>query len=275
MTIEQFELEGARSESAWHPFEEIDSPLPAPLGSVALSADGKRLAFRFGKPESGAPVAVWNAETERAAPIHTDDAGDLRAAAVFVAAARRTYLRVHPESGAIYQMTLPAEWDRGRDHPQRLAAFPRRDHLAAVDDIRLLSVRRLAGEGLDFLASRPPALGAERTKADVFFDEIALQLHYLREEFDQARRRLDRLSSDQPMMPDRRVMLAILRAQCLEATAGPSFARFSLDPILESGLLQKLRSHDHDGGPHPFVNRIEELRGAATLPEKPADEESH
>jgi len=273
MLVERYDLSGAHSESSFHPFEEIDSPLPPPLGAVSLSKDGKRLAFRFGKPDAGAPVAVWDIDAERATTIHTDDAGDLRAAAVFVASARRSYLRVHPENGTAYQMTLPGSWDRGREHPQRLAAFPRRGRLALTDDVRLLSVRRLAADGLAFIAGRRNSWATNRTKADASFDELALQLYYFREEFERARRCVDRLTLDQPMPDERRVMLAILRAQCLEATAGPGLARFSLEPIIEAGLLKKLRAGESDGAPHPFVKRIEELYGSPALGERSGDDE--
>jgi hypothetical protein len=273
MMIDRFELSGSQSDGPWHPFEEADSSLPAPLGSVALSNDGKRLAFHFGRPELGAPVAVWNVEGDRTTMIHTDDAGDLRTAAVFAAAARRTYLRVQPDNAVAYQMTQPGAWDTGREHPNRLIIFPRRDHLFAMDDVRLLAVRRLAAEGLSFLAGRRQPQWSTPTKASTAFDEIALQLHYFREEFLPALRCVDRLTSDEPTPPDRRVMLAILRAQCLEATGSPSLARLSLEPILESKALQTLRSPDPESGPHPFIKRIEELR-RGTLPDKPTNDET-
>jgi hypothetical protein len=110
-----------------------------------------------------------------------------------------------------------------------------------MDDVRLLSVRRLAAEGLSFLDGRRQPQASAPAKANAAFDEIALQLHYFREEFAPALRCVDRLTTDDPTPTDRRIMLAILRAQCLEAKGSPSLARLSLEPTLEGPALRDVR----------------------------------
>lgn len=271
MMLERFELSDSQFEAPWHPFDEADSALPAPLGSLSLSPDGKRLAFRFGKPELGAPVAVCNVEGDRTTPIHTDDAGDLRAAAVFVASARRTLLQVQQDNAYKFQMTWPGAWDSGREHPQRLNVFPRIERLEALDEQQLLRVRQLAARGLEFLKRRhSPAEGAASATR---FDEFALQLHYLREEFGPALRAIDRLNADDSATPERRMTLAVLRAQCLEATAGSKMAKLSLESLLEGDAIKTLRMPEGDEGPHPLLKRIEELLGGSKSSERSGDDD--
>ena len=271
MMFDRFELSGSQFDAPWHPFDETDASLPSPLGSLALSEDGKRLAFRFGKPELGAPIAIWNLDGDRTTPIHTDDAGDLRTAAVFTASARRTLLQVAQDNAFKFQMTWPGAWDSGREHPQRLNPFPRLERLEALDEHQLLRVRQLAARGLEFIGKRPPARDSVSAKR---FDELALQLHYLREEFGPALKAIDRLTADEAATPERRLMLAVLRAQCLEASAGSRMAKLSLESLLESSALKGLRVAEDDEGLHPLLKRIEEILGGTKKSnERPGDED--
>jgi hypothetical protein len=264
MLIERQDLSSGQTDPPWHPFDDVDSPLPAPLGSLAVSHDGKRLAMRFGRVEANAPVAIRVLDRDQTHVVHADDANDLRAAAVLASSARRTLLRVQADNAVAFQMTNPGAWDQGREM-YRLNPFPRRNQIDAMDDQRLLTARRLAADGLAFLGRRSADHRAGSAQVELAFTEFALQLHYIREEFAQALRCIERLNAESAPTPERRLMLAIIRAQCLEATAGSASARMSLEAVLQSREFRSLRSKSPDDAPSLFLKRIEEIRSGHSL----------
>lgn len=257
--IEWFEVDGHQSKRNWHPIDVELVEHPIPLGGLAASPTGDRVAFRFGAPSWHAPIGICSLRADRFEALVANEQMFLESLWALDAAVSRVVRRL--PGGAPSPFLPDAEPVRrtsrrrallprgaGPEAPSRspLDHFDRPTEQSKRESEAEAALRRLSGFGLELLAS---AAGKGRSPvAHRRMLESALLLHYVREEYAQALDAARALAAlEGPAWPaEYRLALATVEVQCLVALGRHAAAKAKLDDVYATRERALERSNQTD-----------------------------
>ena len=182
---------------AWHPL--VGAPFSAgmPLGAPAISAGGDWLAFRFGRPDRSAPLAVQETRSGRVLILEPDDSTRFHAILALVEATERLLRKPASKQpltgrfrvqGLIRRPTPPL---RPVTSPLDFFDLPARQALR--DSALKIGIRRLTDHAIELLDATESRGASRRPRSRIAASRLFFR--YVREEYAQALRAGDEIES--------------------------------------------------------------------------------